>query len=166
MIIRSWLLCLRLWSPNWQHQYRLSVNAESQAPSQKHRVSMGILFYWNVIAYNVVIGSAVQRSESAVCIHISPLSWTSCAAHPTLLGHHKVSIEHQKNLHIIYVVCVFCLWVLGILLLLLLLPEISCFVSSNSFVLNILGRCKCINFATDYLQNIFIISIFPAHIFF
>ena len=27
--------------------------------------------------YNVVLASAVQRSESAICIHISPPSWTS-----------------------------------------------------------------------------------------
>ena len=33
-----------------------------------------ILFFWRI---NVVLVSAVQGSKSAVCIHISPPSWTS-----------------------------------------------------------------------------------------
>ena len=35
--------------------------------------------------------SAVQRSESTICIHISPPSWTSVPPdpHPTPLGHHR-----------------------------------------------------------------------------
>ena len=47
------------------------------------------------LEYNCVtmfLASAVQGSESALCIHISPLSWTSLPSlpHPTHLGHHRV----------------------------------------------------------------------------
>ena len=37
---------------------------------------------------NIVLVSAVQRSESAVSIHMSPLSWSSCPHH-THLGHYR-----------------------------------------------------------------------------
>ena len=30
-------------------------------------------FYWHIVVYNVVLVSTVQQSESAVCIHVSPL---------------------------------------------------------------------------------------------
>ena len=35
--------------------------------------------------------SAVEQSESSICIHISPLSWASLPStpHPTPLGHHR-----------------------------------------------------------------------------
>ena len=45
--------------------------------------------------YNVVLVSAVQQSESAICIHISPyllhLASPSHPPYPTALGHHKTS---------------------------------------------------------------------------
>ena len=44
---------------------------------------------WGMLLYNIVLVSAVQWSESATCIHISPPSWTSPSPHPTLLGHHR-----------------------------------------------------------------------------
>ena len=40
-------------------------------------------FYWGRVALQCCV-SAVQQSESAVCIHTAPPSWIS---HPTLLGH-------------------------------------------------------------------------------
>ena len=39
--------------------------------------------------YNVVLVSAVQLSESGICVHISFPSWASLPYHPTHLGHHK-----------------------------------------------------------------------------
>ena len=40
--------------------------------------------------YNVVLVSAVQQSESALCIHVTPPSWPSLQLpHPTHLGHHR-----------------------------------------------------------------------------
>ena len=49
--------------------------------------------YWSIIAYNVVLLSAVQQSESAMCIHISPyplpLEPPSHPPYPTPLGRHK-----------------------------------------------------------------------------
>ena len=45
--------------------------------------------------YNVVLVSAVQRSESAICIHISPypipLERPSHRPYPIPLCHHKAS---------------------------------------------------------------------------
>ena len=45
-----------------------------------------------LLLYNVVLISALQGSESAVCLHISPPSWTSSTphthTHPTTPGHH------------------------------------------------------------------------------
>ena len=42
------------------------------------------------LLYNVVLVSAVQRSESAICIHKSPPSWVSLLlSHLTLLSHHR-----------------------------------------------------------------------------
>ena len=43
------------------------------------------------LLYNVVLVSAVQWSESAVRIHMSPPSWASLPPppHPTPLGHHR-----------------------------------------------------------------------------
>ena len=44
--------------------------------------------------YNVVLVSAVQQSESAICIHMSPyplrLEPPSHPPYPIPLGHHKV----------------------------------------------------------------------------
>ena len=39
-------------------------------------------YYWGIVASQVVLGSAVQGNRSAICIHISPLSWTSLRTHP------------------------------------------------------------------------------------
>ena len=36
--------------------------------------------------YNIVLVCAIQWNESALCIHISPPSWTSLPAHPNPLG--------------------------------------------------------------------------------
>ena len=36
-----------------------------------------LCFLFCFVFYNVVLVSAVQRSESAICIHISPLFWIS-----------------------------------------------------------------------------------------
>ena len=42
------------------------------------------------LLYNVVLVSAVQWSESAICISVFPLSWTSLQPpHPTHLGRHR-----------------------------------------------------------------------------
>ena len=44
------------------------------------------------LLYNVVLGPAVRWSESAICIHIAPPSWTSFqrpSPHPSLGGHHR-----------------------------------------------------------------------------
>ena len=45
------------------------------------------------LLYNVVLVSAVQRSESALCIHISPPAWTSFL--PTNPLHHPAPLDHQ-----------------------------------------------------------------------
>ena len=39
-------------------------------------------YYWGIVAPQVVLGSAVQGNRSAICIHISPLSWSSLRTHP------------------------------------------------------------------------------------
>ena len=41
------------------------------------------------LLYNVVLVSAVQLSESGICVHTSFPSWVSLPYHPTHLGHHK-----------------------------------------------------------------------------
>ena len=43
---------------------------------------------------NFVLVSAVQRSESALCIHISPPSWTSLL--PTNPLHHPTPLDDQR----------------------------------------------------------------------
>ena len=40
---------------------------------------------------NVVLVSPVQQRESAVSIHIFPLSWALSHPHPTLVGHHRAA---------------------------------------------------------------------------
>ena len=57
--------------------------------------------------YNVVLVSTVQRSESAICIHISPLFWISFSALTLFLGnlallaaesqHHFQTGQYQKT---------------------------------------------------------------------
>ena len=53
----------------------------------------GVLFHFFFIGvkllYNVVLVSAVQWSESAIRIPISPSSWTSLPPFPLHLGHHR-----------------------------------------------------------------------------
>ena len=36
------------------------------------------IFFGMHLVYNVVLVSTIQQSESAVCIHISPLFWIYC----------------------------------------------------------------------------------------
>ena len=51
---------------------------------------------------NVVLISAVRQSESAIYIHISPLSWISLAPCPTHLGHRrgkKTFSDHNHSVH-------------------------------------------------------------------
>ena len=50
-----------------------------------------ILFFIGIeLLYNAVLVSVVQGSESAICIHISPPSWTSLPyPHSTHLGRHQ-----------------------------------------------------------------------------
>ena len=85
-----------------------------------------------------------------------------CPSHPSRSSQSQYRVS--ETLHIISVVCMSCLWVLGVFC--------CCYCCWKSTVLCFLiplfyiGRYKCINFATHYLQNVFIISIFPAHIFF
>ena len=42
------------------------------------------------LLYNIVLVSSLQQSESAICIHLPPLSW-ACLPHapPTPPGHHR-----------------------------------------------------------------------------
>ena len=50
--------------------------------------------------YNVVLVSAVEQSESAICIYISPLSWASLP-HP-LIPPLQVITEHRAELPVLY----------------------------------------------------------------
>ena len=61
------------------------------------------------LLYNVLLASAVQQCESAICIHISPPSWTSLQPlHPTPLGHHRTlswapcAVQQLPNSHLFY----------------------------------------------------------------
>ena len=61
------------------------------------------------LLYNVLLISAVQQCESAICIHISPPSWTSLPPlHPTPPGHHRTlswapcAIHQLPNSHLFY----------------------------------------------------------------
>ena len=36
-----------------------------------------VFVFWSIVAYNVVLVSALQKSESAIHIHISPRFWIS-----------------------------------------------------------------------------------------
>ena len=47
-------------------------------------------FNWSKLLYSVMLVSAVQKRESAVCIYVSPASWASLPspAPSTPLGHH------------------------------------------------------------------------------
>ena len=52
-----------------------------------------LFIYWNIIASQCVLVSAVQQRESAIGIHISPPSWTFLPPHPTHLGHQSTELS-------------------------------------------------------------------------
>ena len=54
------------------------------------------------LLYNVVLVSAVQQSESAICIHISPPSWTSLPPHTPPIPPTQVKTEHGAELPALY----------------------------------------------------------------
>ena len=64
-----------------------------------------ILFIYFSLEYNcfTMLVSAVQWSESAICIHISPPSWTSPPhTHPGLIPPIQVIKEHRAELPVLY----------------------------------------------------------------
>ena len=60
------------------------------------------------LLYNVVLVSAVQQSESAVCIHISPLSWTYLPSpHPRIPPSHPSRSPQSTELSSVHYTAVF-----------------------------------------------------------
>ena len=51
--------------------------------SSVHGIFLARIWEWLSLLYNAVLVSAVQQNESAICIHISPLSW-ACLPSPAL----------------------------------------------------------------------------------
>ena len=56
-------------------------------------------YYWSS-KYTVVLVSVIQRTESAICIHISPPSWTSHP--PTPIPPLEVITEYWAELSVLY----------------------------------------------------------------
>ena len=52
---------------------------------------LDFFFNWGIVLYNGVLVPAIQHSQSAIYIHISPPSWTPShpIPYPTTLGHHR-----------------------------------------------------------------------------
>ena len=52
------------------------------------------IFNWSIIALQYYVGFCCTKSESALCIHISPPSWTPLPhPHPYPLGHHSTELS-------------------------------------------------------------------------
>ena len=83
------LLFLMLTLAWGQAEIREGEKSACSVVRSRQRVNKGLLWtrgqgqsqfcfsYWNIIVYNVVLISAVQRRESILCVHISPLSRAS-----------------------------------------------------------------------------------------
>ena len=55
-----------------------------------HDLGLGMDFFnWNVIALQCGVSFSMQRSDSAICTHVSPPSGTYSLPHPTHPGHRK-----------------------------------------------------------------------------
>ena len=69
----------------YTHERALIEQAILCSMNDGAKVSLYIVFFSFTgvkLIYNVVLVSAVQRSESAICIPISPPSWTSLPPSP------------------------------------------------------------------------------------
>ena len=79
-------------SPSGQEAQVLNTLSQSQYIFSLGYVGLWALcseffLVWVIVALQVMLVSAAQQSESAICIHISPPSWSS---HPPTPGHHRV----------------------------------------------------------------------------
>ncbi|CAI9172259.1 unnamed protein product [Rangifer tarandus platyrhynchus] len=65
------------WPNSWSFSFNIS-------PSDEHsgRISFLLISIAVELLYDVVLLSAVQQSESSVCIHVSPCCWTSFPFRP------------------------------------------------------------------------------------
>ena len=93
------VLCARSQSPGEIQELAAGMRAEAGPMSYSH-ILVSFLFYLFFINYkailsllsNAVLVSAVQKCESAICIHISPSSWASLPLprpHSTPPRHHR-----------------------------------------------------------------------------
>ena len=89
---------MKLWKQNWNHRldyFRVAfaLFLGGGVWNIKSTSSFYFIFLYLFIGvkllYNVVLVSAVQWSESAICIPISPPSWTSLLPFHQHLGHHR-----------------------------------------------------------------------------
>ena len=76
---------------NWAHTHT-HTRMHMHAHARTHAI-LDLLFFffnWSKLLYSVMLVSAVQKRESAVCIYVSPASWASLPspAPSTPLGHH------------------------------------------------------------------------------
>ena len=82
------------------HCYRLNLPLQ---PTFYSSAMFSIYSFYLIgiyLLYNVVLVSAVQRSESAICIHISPPSWTSLP--PPHIPPIQVITEHRAEIPVLY----------------------------------------------------------------
>ena len=69
------------------------THTHAHARTRAHTCNLGPAFFffnWSKLLYSVMLVSAVQKRESAVCIYVSPASWASLPspAPSTPLSHH------------------------------------------------------------------------------
>ena len=67
-----------------------SIRCQMKKKRSSHDLGLGMDFFnWNVIALQCGVSFSMQRSDSAICTHVSPPSGTSSLPHPTHPGHRE-----------------------------------------------------------------------------
>ena len=91
----------------WGKVIHFSIKKKSSKLIFESWLSFCETFYWSIVAFNVVLFSPVQQSESAICIHISPLFWISCPfSHRRALSRVPCGIQYVLFSYLFYVVVV------------------------------------------------------------
>ena len=94
--INKWIdsICKNL-GPNGSHVKRRQFLVSYSQADKIHDIVgfRGIFKTWSIIAFRLVLVSAVQGSEPTLCMHISPPSRTfQSPSNPTPIGHHRALI--------------------------------------------------------------------------